>query len=109
MIRPDRIHLHARKLYHNLSLPSLPAANVTAIGIELLSRLKLSGLLTVYFMPVFLYSKSEFSGMLEEANASMSTGCQLGIGDTTSYSIRTDRGGVYGTHRNPVKDALQTG
>ena len=102
MIRPDRIHLHARKIYHNLSLPSLPVPNVTAIGNELLRRLKLPGILTVHFTPVFLCSNSEFSGMLEEAIASLSTGCQFRVGDATSYNIRTDRGGVYGCHRSPV-------
>ena len=67
MIRPDRIHLHARKLYHNLSLPSLPAVNVTAIGNELLRRLKLPGLLTT-FAPVFYiaYVQGSFQGCLKK-------------------------------------------
>ena len=68
MIRPDRIHLHARKLYHNLSLPSLPAVNVTAIGNELLRRLKLPGLFTVHFAPVFYiaYVQGSFQGCLKK-------------------------------------------
>ncbi|XP_065919250.1 TATA box-binding protein-associated factor RNA polymerase I subunit B-like isoform X2 [Dysidea avara] len=40
-LRPDRIYLHARKLYQGLSLPELPVADVLAIGKKLLSRLLL--------------------------------------------------------------------
>ena len=56
MIRPDRIHLHARKLYQTLSLPSLPVVNVTAVGNELLKRLKLPGLSSLV-IPYHFYTQ----------------------------------------------------
>lgn len=77
MIRPDRIHLHARKLYQNLSLPSLPTANVSAIGNELLKRLKLPGMYSLHVCTnavMYCATNSELSGVLEEAAASTSLG-----------------------------------
>ena len=42
-VRPDRIYLHARKLYQALSLPQLPVVDVLAVGKKLLNRLLLPG------------------------------------------------------------------
>jgi len=42
-VRPDRIYLHARRLYQALSLPELPVADVLAIAMKLLTRLLLPG------------------------------------------------------------------